>query len=230
VIGHFVQPAIFGALATALPDRVQADSGMLNLINAQGRNRRGEGVSSIFFASGGFGALQGIDGAPTTPGPSNMTGTPVEVWEELTGLLIVSKALLPDSGGAGRYRGGVGQRIEMVNDTPYPMSMSCLAGRTDYPPAGMLGGRPGGLRTILVNGEVVHPKGRYVLQPGDRIVTYEAGGGGYGDPRNRDHRAVCQDVEAGFVTAEGAMRDYQVEVDVIADPAVESRAGLVDHS
>ena len=81
VIGHFVQPLIFGALADALPDRVQADSGMLNLINVQGRNREGEGVSSIFFASGGFGALQGIDGAATTPSPSNMTGTPIEVWE-----------------------------------------------------------------------------------------------------------------------------------------------------
>lgn len=208
VTGHFVQPLIFGALAAVLPDRVQADSGMLNLINVQGRNRRGQGVSSIFFASGGFGALRGIDGAATTPGPSNMTGTPVEVWEDLTGLLIPSKSLLADSGGAGQFRGGVGQRIEIVNDTNHQMSVSCLAGRTEFPPAGFLGGRPGQPRRILVNGKTVHPKGRYILEPGDFLVTYEAGGGGYGDPRARDPGAIRRDIEAGYVTAEGARRDY----------------------
>ena len=59
IVGHSSVPLIFGALADALPDRVQADSGMLNLINVQGTHRDGRGVSSIFFASGGFGALSG---------------------------------------------------------------------------------------------------------------------------------------------------------------------------
>ena len=208
VTGHFVQPVIFGALAAALPDRVQADSGMLNLINVQGVNRRGEGVSSIFFASGGFGALKGLDGADTTPGPSNMTGTPIEVWEDLTGSLIHSKRLIPDSGGPGEFRGGLGQRIEIVNDSFQEMSISCLAGRTEFPPLGVLGGRPGAQRQILVNGAQVHPKGRYSLRPGDRIVTCEAGGGGYGDPRARDPAAIQRDLEAGFVSAAGARRDY----------------------
>jgi N-methylhydantoinase B len=208
VTGHFIQPLIFGALATALPDRVQADAGMLNLINVQGRNRRGEGVSSIFFASGGFGALRGIDGAPTTPGPSNMTGTPVEVWEDLTGMRVISKALLPDSGGPGEFRGGVGQRIEIVNDTNDPMSISCLAGRTEFPPLGLLGGGPGQRRRVLINDRPVHPKGRYVLRPGDRLVTYEAGGGGYGDPRARSRAALRGDIESGYVSPEGAKRDY----------------------
>jgi N-methylhydantoinase B len=208
VIGHFVQPAIFGALAEALPDRVQADAGMLTLINVQGRNRRGRDVSSIFFASGGFGALRGLDGAATVPGPSNMTGTPIEVWEDLTGSLIVSKALLPDSGGPGEFRGGLGQRIEIVNDSEHPMSVSCLAGRTDYPPAGVRGGGPGAPRRLLINDAPVHPKGRYMLRPGDRLVTYEAGGGGYGDPRQRAREAIERDIEARWVTAEGAGRDY----------------------
>ena len=114
--------------------------GMLNLINVQGRTRDGRGVSSIFFASGGYGALAGLDGAPTTPSPSNMTGTSIEVWENLTGMHVARKELLADSGGAGEFRGGLGQRIELVNDSGADMVISCLAGRTQFAPAGVLGG------------------------------------------------------------------------------------------
>jgi N-methylhydantoinase B len=88
IVGHFVVPLVFGALADVIPQEVQADSGMLNLININGRTRDGRPVASIFFASGGFGALRGQDGAPTTPSPSNMTGTSIEVWENLTVMFI----------------------------------------------------------------------------------------------------------------------------------------------
>ena len=208
IVGHFVVPLIFGALAHVVPDRVQADSGMLNLINVQGRTRDGRGVSSIFFASGGFGALDGIDGAATTPSPSNMTGTSIEVWEDQTGMAIVSKALLTDSGGPGEFRGGLGQRIEFVNDSGSEVSIACLAGRTEFPPRGVNGGGDGGLREIRINGKKVHPKGRYVLAPGDRLTTLESGGGGYGDPRKRDRAALARDVAQGFVSEEAARKDY----------------------
>ncbi len=208
IVGHFVVPLIFGALADILPDRVQADSGMLNLINVQGTTRDGRGVSSIFFASGGFGALDGQDGAPTTPSPSNMTGTSIEIWEDLTGMFIESKALLPDSGGAGEFRGGLGQRIEFINDSGGEVAIAFLAGRTEFPPVGVRGGKPGGLREVRVNGETANPKGRYILAPGDRLTTLEAGGGGYGDPRRRDRAALARDVAQGFVSAERARADY----------------------
>jgi len=208
IIGHFVNPLMFGALAKAVPGRVQADSGMLNLVNVQGRTKDGRGVSSIFFASGGFGALDGTDGAPTTPSPSNMTGTPIEVWEDLTGMTVERKALLADSGGAGEFRGGLGQKIELRNDSGHAMTVSCLAGRTEFAPAGVLGGGPGRLREVRINGVAVHPKGRYTLQPGDRMTTFEAGGGGYGDPARRKRESVMSDLAAGYVTAEGARRDY----------------------
>lgn len=208
IVGHFVVPLLFGALAGALPDRVQADSGMLNLISMTGRTRDGRPVSSIFFASGGYGALQGLDGASTTPSPSNMMGTPVEVWENLTGMFIASKALLPDSGGAGQFRGGLGQRIEFVNDSGGEVVISCLAGRTRFAPQGLAGGAPGALRSVLINGVPVSAKGRYILAPGDRLTTLEAGGGGIGDPRLRDPQALQQDLAQGFVTEEGVQRDY----------------------
>lgn len=208
ITGHFVGPLVFGALAQALPDRVQADSGMLNLINLQGRTRDGRGVSSIFFASGGLGAMEGQDGWPTTPSPSNMTGTSVEVWEDLTDTFVVRKELLPDSGGPGERRGGLGQRIELRNDCGHPLTMSCLAGRDRFPPAGLAGGRPGALRVVMINGERVSAKGRFILEPGDRLTTLEAGGGGWGDPRRRPREAVRADIADGFVTAARAAVDY----------------------
>jgi len=208
IVGHFVVPLIFGALADIVPERVQADSGMLNLINLQGRTRDGRGVSSIFFASGGFGALDGLDGAPTTPSPSNMTGSSIEIWENLTGMFIESKALLADSGGPGEFRGGLGQRIEFINDSGSDIAIACLAGRTQFPPQGVRGGHAGGLREIRVNGQTVHPKGRYTLKPGDRLTTLEAGGGGFGNPLKRDRAMLRRDVEQGFVTAQRAVMDY----------------------
>lgn len=208
IVGHFIVPLMFGALANVVPAQVQADSGMLNLINVNGTTRDGRPVASIFFASGGFGALQGLDGASTTPSPSNMTGSSIEVWENLTGMLIESKALLADSGGAGQFRGGLGQRIEFVNDSGADIQISCLAGRTEFAPKGVMGGRDGALREIRINGRTVHPKGRYVLAPGDRLTTLEAGGGGYGDPHLRDRAAVARDVRDGLVSAEAAVREY----------------------
>ena len=96
VIGHFVSPLVFGALAEAVPDSIQADCGMLDQMTFQGTHRDGHDVSTIYFASGGFGALAGMDGAETTPGPSNMAVVPVEVWETLTSTTIEPKALLPN--------------------------------------------------------------------------------------------------------------------------------------
>lgn len=208
IVGHFVSPLIFGALAHALPNRIQADSGMLDLINVQGRTREGEAVSAVFFAAGGFGALDDRDGASCCPGPSNITGTPIEVWESVTGLFVTSKEFLVDSGGAGRFRGGLGQRIEMRNDSGHPMTISVLAACTEFAPTGVLGGQPGRLRSVHVNGRAVHSMGRYVLQPGDTLVTSEAGGGGYGDPFERPAEAVLADLAAGFVSAQAARRDY----------------------
>ncbi len=208
IVGHFVVPLVFGALAAVVPEEVQADSGMLNLININGKTRDGRAVASIFFASGGFGALRGQDGAPTTPSPSNMTGTSIEVWENLTGMFIESKELLTDSGGPGEFRGGLGQRIEFVNDSGGELVISCLAGRTEFPPQGLHQGCAGSLREVRINGKPVHPKGRYVLAPDDRLTTLEAGGGGMGDPRQRDRAAVELDVALGHVSLSSAERDY----------------------
>ncbi len=207
-IGHFVPGLIFGALADAAPDKIQADNGMMDLLTIQATHPDGRPVSTICFVSGGFGALQGQDGRDCLPGPSNMAAVPVEVWETITGMTVVSKRLTPDSGGPGAFRGGVGQEIVLRNDTGQPMTVLSMGNRTDFAPPGYLGGRPGGLRGHRINGETIHPKGAHPLAPGDEIALVQAGGGGIGDPTSRAPDAIARDIALGFVTPEGAARDY----------------------
>ena len=208
VIGHYVVPCVFGALAEAVPDMVQADCGLANLITFQGTHRDGRRISTIYFASGGFGALKGRDGAEVTPGPTNMGSVPAEMWESLTSTTIVEKRLLADSGGPGAARGGAGQEITFRNDSGSDMQLFCMAARTEFPARGLLGGGAGGRRLALINGEAVHPKGTHVFGPGDTFTIREAGGGGFGDPKARPKALVEADVASGLVTAEAAARDY----------------------
>ncbi len=210
VIGHFVAPLIFGALAPALPSQVQADCGMLSQTSMRGTNLAERPVSSLFFAAGGFGALHGQDGRDATPGPSNMIGSPIEIWEDETNITVLHKRLIPDSGGAGEWRGGNGQAIALRNDTGHVLDAACFSSRSEHAAQGYNGGKPGALRETLLNGEHVHPKGRYLMQPGEVLETREAGGGGYGDPSRRARAAVLADIEAGRLTPEGAARDFGV--------------------
>ena len=96
LVGHFVVPLIFGALADVLPDLVQGDPGMMSVYNFVGKNREGRDFTTLFFSSGGFGALKGLDGTAATPAPSNMMVMPTETWETLTGFRIVSRSLCVD--------------------------------------------------------------------------------------------------------------------------------------
>lgn len=211
MIGHSVAPLIFGALAEAAPDKVQADCGNMNLLTMQGQHRDGREVSTIYFAAGGFGALSGHDGRETMPGPSNMAVVPIEVWETLTSTTIESKRLLTDSGGPGKARGGLGQEVVIRNDSGNLFTVLCMANRTEFAAAGFFGGKPGSLREHRIDGHVVDPKGRLPLPPGARVTMIEAGGGGYGVPEQRDRERVRYDVANGFVSAEAARRDYGLD-------------------
>ena len=211
-VGHYIVPLLMGALAPALPERVQADSAMMNAFSVKGTNRAGEGVSSLFFLSGGLGALQGLDGRANTPHPSNMTVVATEVWENLTDVTILRRELLPDSGGPGEFRGGSGQLTEFRNDTGVELDMALMGQRTNFPAEGFSGGQAGRVRAYVRGEDVVDGKGRYTLAPGERMTMYEAGGGGFGDPGQRAPEKLLDDIRAGHVTPEGAQRDYDFEV------------------
>jgi N-methylhydantoinase B len=208
MIGHYVTPLVFGALAEAAPGAVMADCGMMNLITVQGRHRDGRPVSTLYFAAGGFGALAGHDGPDVLPGPSNMAVVPVEVWETLTSTTLEYKQLLPDSAGPGAARGGLGQVFSMRNDTGSALTVFCMANRTEFEAVGFAGAGAGALRRVYRNDEVLDPKGRHVLAPGDRLIVYEAGGGGFGAPCARPREAVANDIAEGYLTEHSARERY----------------------
>jgi len=208
LVGHFVVPLIFGALADALPEQVQANPGMMNAINIVGMGPNGQPFSTLFFASGALGAMHGQDGLSATPAPASMMTMPAETWETLTGVTMVERRLRPDSGGPGEWRGGLGQKIVLRNDTDDAVQVAILGSRTEFPARGFHGGKSGGKRYFQINEETVHPKGRYQLQVGDTLTINDAGGGGYGRPEDRPRESLMSDLADGFVTRSSAERDY----------------------
>jgi N-methylhydantoinase B len=207
-MGHFVTPLIYGALGQALPDRVQAGSGMMNLMTFQGIRRDARPFSALYFAAGGYGALEDLDGRCTLPHPSNMAAVPVEVWETLTHTTIESKKLVPDSGGPGRWRGGLGQEVIVRNDTGHPIVTLGMGNRTRFPARGMFCGGDGALRVHEIDGAPVHAKGCNELAPGQRLRIIEAGGGGFGDAKARAGTAVAEDVAQGYISRQAAHTVY----------------------
>lgn len=207
ILGHFVCPLIFGALQDVFPDEVQADTGMLSQLNFHGRLPDGRFMSSVWFSSGGYGAFKDRDGRSALPGPSNMIVSPTELWEVENGITVLRKALLADSGGAGRTRGGAGQEVLLRNDTGTALDLAVFASRTEFPARGFGGAPDASLRRVEVDGQPVHPKQRVRIAPGSVVRVAEAGGAGFGDPSERDPEALAADVRRGIVTAQGAM-DY----------------------
>lgn len=202
-IGHFIVPLIMEALAPIMPDRVCAASGLMDILTFQGRNPDGTSMAATYSASGGFGALDRLDGRQTMPGSSNMGYMPVEIFEPRSNLTIERKSLRPDSGGEGEYRGGAGQTIVLRNDTGYPLTVFQMGNRTRFAARGLFGGQPGALRSHWINGNQVPAQGSSIMQPGDQLRLEQAGGGGYGVSEKREKSAVKGDIYAGFVSSDG---------------------------
>ncbi|MEK9944385.1 MAG: hydantoinase B/oxoprolinase family protein [Alphaproteobacteria bacterium] len=219
-IGWFIVPLIMGALADAMPDRVQADSGMASLFICHTSISGGEAGSTQYFLAGGVGAMKGLDGHHTTPSPTNNAVVASEVWENETGVRINYRRLLADSGGPGEYRGGLGQIASLTNTRNDTVAIFMFGMRTEFPAKGYLGGKPGTIREFLVDGKPIPPKGRLELKPGETFTIAEAGGGGYGDPLKRDLQRVLDDVRTGAVSIDAALRDYGVTVDLDNGTAV----------
>jgi len=188
IVGHFLPHVVAGALKQALPERVMAE-GSANIwgIQVAGKTLAGQPFTYIFFTSGGTGARASKDGLSATAFPSGVLGTPVEVIESLSPLVIEQKSLRDDSGGRGRYRGGLGQVIRFRVQTRDRYVCSVLCDRTRVPAQGFFGGEPGALGQVLVNGQApANPKAEQTLEPGDAIEVRLPGGGGYGPPLGRD--------------------------------------------
>jgi N-methylhydantoinase B len=197
--------AVFQAMAAVVPDRIIAESGTpLVQIVVSGQTAHRDPFVYISFDAPGMGARSTKDGLSTTPYPNNVGGVPVEVIETTTSLLVHERSLVADSGGPGRFRGGLGVRIELEQLGPGVVEVSVLGDRIHHPARGVMGGLPGMCAAITRNGVPLDPKGRTRLGPGDRISFRNAGGGGYGPSSERSKEAVAHDLAEGYVTREGS--------------------------
>jgi N-methylhydantoinase B len=215
VFGHFVGPLIFNALADALPQDVQADSGMVFQMNLRGRTRFGKPYSSIYFSAGGYGALRGYDGRAALPAPANIIGGSVEFWEQQINCTFLKKEILKDTGGAGEFQGGNGQVFSLRNDTGHPLEASFMASRTKIAAKGFAGACSGAYRSIFVNGVETDPKARVVIPEGGIVEIHDAGGGGFGDSKKRDPERIRADLEAGLVTEDYVQLHYPAQAQSI---------------
>ena len=136
-----------------------------------------------------------------------------EIWEDETEVAVLERRILPDSGGAGEYRGGTGQEILLQNNTGNPINLSLFGLRTEFPASGYAGGKEGGLREFRINDDAISPKGIHTLGPGEKFTIQEAGGGGFGEPAKRPFEKIVEDYRNGFISVIGAKKDYDVEID-----------------
>ena len=216
VVGQMLPDLMFGCLEQTLGGRVPAESAGSIWVLAMSRDRAdGAPFNVMSVGLGGTGARPTKDGLSTTAFPSGVGGIPVEVTETQAPLVFWHKEFLADSGGAGRWRGGLAQRI--VIGARDGASFDCSAATFDRranPARGRDGGQAGsrGRVTVLDAGgsQVFEGKGTIRVPGGARLQVDLPGGGGFGDPAARDPVAHVRDEACGFVTPAGPSSDAQV--------------------
>jgi N-methylhydantoinase B len=218
-VGHFLTEVIYRALSGVLPKKVIAASGgtpaAMNVF--YGRRKDGRPWHSVIIRGGGMGASASGDGNYVYIFPANGANTPVEIFESDTPLIVEKRELIADSGGPGKMKGGLGKsELFRVPDDAYapipPVNLGIQAGRYTYPAEGLFGGKPGTRAQFLVNGETGNSYGLTQMKPGDVVTIDAPGGGGYGNPLERDPEMVASDVMEGYVSLESARTDYGVAI------------------
>lgn len=215
--GHRIVNAVTGALAQAAPDRIPAAYYGVSYVYALG-TVTDDGAQDVYFEVevGGWGAHPEADGASGfSAGFHNLANSPVEMVESLHPVTFLGYGLTPDSGGAGRTRGGLGLYREWRLDAEAgTLSSSC--DRFRIPPYGLAGGNAGGRGRLRVrrNGQAQDMKSKLsglALRKGDVVRLETSGGGGHGDPTTRARDAVTEDVRDGYVSAVAAKELYGAE-------------------
>jgi N-methylhydantoinase B len=225
-VGHMLPDVVFGCLHQVMPQGVPAEGasslwipqiyGGADVLDELGAE---EGktppairpFSTAIFHCGGAGARPQKDGLDVTAFPSGVRTIPVEATETVASVLFRRREFREGSGGAGEYRGGLGQVIELGGADGTPIAMLCNFERIRNPARGRDGGHGGAPgRVSLASERPIGAKGRQSVPGGDFIRLETPGGGGFGAPRGRDPDRVAADVADGLISPETAARDYRV--------------------
>jgi N-methylhydantoinase B len=217
-VGQMLPDVMFGLLHQVLPDGAPAEGAaslwammLFGGPTASAIAALGATAFTVMgILAGGTGARPHQDGLSATAFPSRVRCVPIEISEAMSPVVVWRKELIPDSGGAGRQRGGLGQVLEIANTEPQPFAMSAATcDRVIFPARGRDGGLPGALGAFLLkDGPAFEGKRKHTVPAGERLILELPGGGGLGDPRERDRAKVAEDLRLGLITREAARRDY----------------------
>jgi N-methylhydantoinase B len=232
-MSHRVADMIMGALVAFMPEQVMACSqGTSPILTLGGVDpRTGRRYVSYETVKGGFGARPNKDGINViASGISNTMNTPIEVLEMAFPVRIERYEIEPDSGGAGRFRGGCGaRRVWRMLEGADAIGALCIE-RMTSPPFGLMGGKPGAAAVVTLttpDGAAHHlpSKGAFAAPARSVVDMRTPGSGGFGPPAERERAAIARDLIDGYVSEEGARRDYGV-----SDPETLRRAVAVSAS
>jgi N-methylhydantoinase B len=207
VIGHFVTDLCLGAIANATPGQIPAEgAGALWNFQASARsadpaNNPLPPVEMLMFNSGGSGARPTLDGLTATAFPSGVRTMSVEATEQIGPVVVWRKEIRENSAGDGQYRGGFGQIMEIGSTDGYQLEFSAMFDRIEHPARGRDGGQdgaPGAVR--LDDGSPFRSKGRQTIPVDRRLILELPGGGGFGDPADRDEAAAANDRIQGYIS------------------------------
>lgn len=214
-LGQMTPDLVYGCLSQALPDVVPAEGAScmydLPLRNAPaaGEQHREQFAVELVF-NGGTGARPTLDGLSATAFPSGVWGSQVETTEAAAPVLVHRRELRCDSGGAGEFRGGLGQRIELSSAIDEEIMLFLSVERVNTPAKGRHGGKDGAKGRIRLRegGDDLPSKGEFRIAPGDILIFETPGGGGFGVPQARSRTALQRDIAAGHVSVDAAKSCY----------------------
>lgn len=226
-VGQMLPDVVLGCLAQVVGDLVPAEGAsciwnpvFLNAPASEAGNTAAAAFVSNPIFNGGTGARAGKDGLSTTAFPSGVRTTSTEINEATTPLVFWRREYLPDSGGAGRYRGGLGQIIEVGHRQGVAFVVSKMFDRIGHPARGRFGGQAGKPGSVHISAGVPLPgKGRDLIPAGQTLILQTPGGGGIGPVAERDAAAIEADLLAGLISAEAAQTDYGLKADAAGRPA-----------
>ena len=213
--GWYVATSVLNALAAGAPAATKAFTGLPFIVSWYGKDRSGRVLSDMMFSGGGEGASSRGDGKSGLIWPTSAANTSIEMFENRIPVLVLEKTFVPDTGGPGAFRGGLGARLSFrkLADDGVEMLAAVYPEGVDVPQAGLFGGLSGATASgrISTDGRI-EPcgAGRMVslTSTAQRIEIQIAGGSGYGEPHRRAAALVETDIVEGYVTREGAARDY----------------------
>jgi len=237
VIGHMVPDTIYDALDKILPHTVPAEgAGCLCNFQVSLRPRSDAPAPSdavrsevLTFNSGGSGARPSLDGMSATAFPSGVMTMPVEATEHAGPVIIWRKELRPDSGGAGQFRGGLGQYMEVGAQEGHEFDFSAMFDRLRHPARGRRGGLNGAPTTIAQDdGTVMQGKGKQFVPHGRKVMMAFPGGAGYGALADRTQAAIRRDLALGYITQAAARSVYGLSEAEIAQVIAQARLGEME--